>query len=103
MWNLDCVTDGKSAIAAIGVMPGGSLCASIDPILHNKAAVGGCHASAEDARIPVRSSREIAPDDARPSQKNPVFACKTRSKGGCKSSVSQAENLPGRTARTRSR
>src|SRR3954470_21374892 len=51
--NLDCVTDGKSAIAAIGVIPGGSLCASIDPILHNKvmAAAGGCRASTEDARI----------------------------------------------------
>src|SRR5881227_1779637 len=61
--NLDCVTDGKSAIAAIRVMPGGSLCASIDPILHNMvmAAVGGC-------RIGVK----IAPGRGK---KRPVFAC----------------------------
>src|SRR5690349_10606993 len=86
-------------------MPDGSLCASIDPILYNTvmAAVGGCRASTEDARIPVRPSREIAPDDARPTQKNPAFAGTTRRKGGRKSGASQAESFPGRTARTRSR
>src|SRR3954447_12367951 len=90
-------------------MPGGSLCASTDPLLHNKvmAAVGGCRAFTEDARIAVRPSREIAPDDARPIQKNPAFACKTRRrasrKAGPKGGPSQAENFPGRAARTRSR
>src|SRR5689334_14958099 len=67
------------------------------------AAVGDCRASTEDARIALKPSRETAPDDARPSQKNPAFAGKTRRKGGCKSGASQAENFPGRTARTRSR
>jgi len=86
-------------------MPGGSLSALTDPLLQNKvmAAVGDCRASTEDARIPVRPRRETASDDARPSQKNPAFAGKTRRKGGCKSSASQAESFPGGTARTRSR
>src|SRR4051812_46392629 len=101
MWNLDCITDRKSAIAAVRVIPGGSHYASTDPILHNTvtAAVGGCRASTENARIPLRPSCETAPDDARPSQKNPAFAGKTRRRAGPevdrKSGASQAENFPG--------
>jgi|SRR4051794_1040936 hypothetical protein len=90
-------------------MSSGSLYASTDPILHNTvmAAMGGCRASAKDATIPVRPSREIAPADARPIQKNPALAGKTRRRAsreaGQKGGASQAENFPGGTARTRSR
>jgi hypothetical protein len=38
--------------------------------------VGGCRASTWDARILVRPSCEIAPDDARPIQKNPALPAK---------------------------